>query len=172
MMENMKRIKMNLLQTHDFEYGFRFNKTESNFKDLWLMISCARESLKDWLISMGVKPEKADDCANACSELVENAIKFSAVGSDSVISLCVNKPKIIVETLNRTQKENVENASQIIRALNDTTDIRQLMAERLLSSDEKSQLGLMKSSLDTEGKIELIDESEPDIVHLKLTMEA
>ncbi len=172
MMENMKRIKMNLLQTRDFEYAFRFNKTESNFKDLWLMKSCTRDSLRAWLIAMEVKPERANDCANACSELVENAVKFSADGSDSVISLCVNKPKIIVETLNRAQKENVETASQIIRALNDTTDIRKLMAERLLSSDGKSQLGLMKSSLDTGGKIELIDESEPDVVHLRLTMEA
>ncbi len=30
----------------------------------------------------------------------------------------------------------------------------------------------MKSLMDTGGKIELIDESEPDVVHLRLTMEA
>ncbi|MCP4353672.1 MAG: hypothetical protein GY795_50135 [Desulfobacterales bacterium] len=157
----------------DFEYAFRFVKTEENFNELWGMKSSTRESMKDWLIASTVKPEKADICANACSELVENCIKFSKNGSTSVISIKIKDRSIIVETFNESEKEHKNDIAGAFKELNQASDPRQLFAERLLSPPQqgKGRLGLIKIALETRGKIGLENEPE-NVVHVKLEMEA
>ncbi len=111
--------------------------------------------------------------ANACSELIENCVKFSKNDSTAVVSINVSDRSITVETINKAEKEHRETVSKEIEALNAASDPRQVFAEKLLNPAEgKSQLGIIKISMETKGKLELVQEPDEEVVRMKLEMKA
>ena len=92
--------------TWDFAYSFKFKKAETQFERLWTMKASARESLKDWLIVSNIAPTIAENCANACSELIENCVKYTEDGSFATVFIHVLENTIIVETLNGADKQH------------------------------------------------------------------
>ncbi len=157
----------------DFEYMFQFYKIEARFDQLWQMKSSARESLKDWLLASSVPPKIAETCANACSELIENCIKYTRENTRSGVAIHVDKTDIIVETCNIAKVEDCSNLRNSISALQVTEDIKQLFVERLLQqTDGSGHLGLIKIALETKGRLELLKESADHAVHVRLCMEA
>lgn len=167
----LKKIKECVILTCDFEYAFKFRKTEEKFHELWRMKSSARESLKDWLLTSDVSPKMSEVCSNACSELIENCIKFSQDGSSAVVSIKVENKIITVETINSADKKDKTFLIKDIEKLNDAPDLKLLFAEKLLKPDKnRSRLGLVKIAMETGGTISLVHESDEDIVHMKLEM--
>ncbi len=142
----------------DFEYTFKFKKNKEKFDMLWGMKANARQSLKDWLtISTDIGPKTSEVCANACSELIENCIKYSENDSTIVVSIKAKGKSVTVETINRAEKEDKETLAEAVRKLNAASDPKQLFAEKLLNPVEgKSELGLIKIITETKGVIVFI----------------
>ncbi|GAK50139.1 hypothetical protein U14_01366 [Candidatus Moduliflexus flocculans] len=157
----------------DFEYMFQFYKIDAHFDQLWQMKSSARESLKDWLLASTVPPKIAETCANACSELIENCIKYTRENTRSGVAIHVDKTDITVETCNIATVEDCSNLRNSISALQVADDIKQLFVERLMQqTDGGGHLGLIKIALETKGRLELLKESADHAVHVRLCMEA
>ena len=162
----------------DFEYTFQFQKTEEHFDQLWQMKSSARESLKDWLLASSVTPKIAETCANACSELIENCIKYAQNYTRAGVLIHVNQPDaaekadIIIETFNRSDPSHHACLSESIAAINQTGDLKMLFVQKLLNpSYGQSHLGLVKLMLETKGRMEFLP-AENHIAHVRLRMEA
>ncbi len=157
----------------DFQFGFRIRKAEENFKKLWTMKSSARESLKDWLLATNIAPKLSEICANACSELIENCIKYSRNDSMATVSISASDVVITVETINRAEKEHKDFIMKIAEKLNAAPDPQLLFTEMLLNPiDGKSQLGLAKILMETKGKVEIVQEPDEAVVHVRLKMKA
>ena len=142
------------------------------------MKSSARESLKDWLLASSVTPKIAETCANACSELIENCIKYAQNYTRAGVLIHVNQPDaaekadIIVETFNRSDPSHRECLSEAIAAINQTGDLKMLFVQKLLNpSYGQSHLGLVKLMLETKGRMEFLP-AENHIAHVRLRMEA
>ena len=162
----------------DFEYIFQFQKTDEHFGQLWQMKSSARESLKDWLLASNIAPKIAETCANACSELIENCIKYAQNQTRAGVLIHVNQAdaggdaEIIVETFNRTEPLHCGTLQESITTINHSNDLKMLFVQKLLNPSEGlSHLGLVKLMLETKGQIEFLP-AENDIVHVRLRMEA
>ncbi len=158
---------------NDFEYSFKFMKAKGNFNKLWQMKSIARQSLKEWLMVADMSPKMSEICANACSELIENCIKYSKNSSIAAVSIKAKDENVVVETINTAEKVQKDTIIESIDKLNAASDPKYLFAESLLNPVEgKSQLGLMKILMETKGIIELIQEPDEEVVHVKLIMKA
>ena len=155
----------------DFEYSFKFKKSEENFAQLWKMKSSARESLKDWLSVSNISQEVSEICANACSELIENCIKYTPNDGDASVAICVTNATIRIDTVNTATSANQEILNDFIAALDRTDDVKQLFVEKLLQPFEgKSHLGLIKTVMETKGRFELVPARKMGDVHLRLHM--
>lgn len=169
--------KINLFKDEDFEYFFKFIKNDSNFNELWRMKSLARETLKEWLIATHLDVETAENCANACSELIENCIKFSLVDEYSYVLILVDNDKITVETINKSEEEKIKILQKNFDCLlnKDIDDITDMyitkLTENTTENSEKSQLGIIKIKLETNADFQLVKRDEKNIVHIKLTMD-
>ncbi|MCP4353674.1 MAG: hypothetical protein GY795_50145 [Desulfobacterales bacterium] len=158
---------------YDFEYAFKFVKKTERFDRLWDMKSIARQSLKDWLTATDISHENAEICANACSELIENCIKYSSEDSNAVVYIKVSDRSISVETINTSEEEHKNIIAEGINKLNSVSDPKKLFAERLMNPvTGKSQLGLIKILMETKGVLELVREPNRGIIRLRLEMEA
>lgn len=159
----------------DFEYFFKFVKLEDNFNDLWRMKAIARESLKEWLVSAHINVGVAENCANACSELIENCIKFTIIDKSSFILIDIVGEDIKIETVNWTEHEKKLELIEFIEGISKPdTDIQELYVERVRESilSEKSQLGLIKILMETKGKIQILRKEDDECVHLLLQINA
>jgi len=157
----------------DFEYMFHFYKADDHFDQLWQMKSSARESLKDWLVASSVLPKIAETCANACSELIENCIKYTQANTRAGVAIHVDKTDITVETCNIAEVADCANLRSSIAALQHAVDVKQLFVEKLMDTVAgSSHLGLVKIALETKGRLELLKESSDQAVHVRLYMEA
>jgi len=164
-----------LMSRSDFQYFYKFRKTDSNFQDLWRMKSAARESLREWLLSIRTEPAMAEVISNASSELVENCIKYSKIGTYSFVLISVVNRDVRVETINSAETEQREKVRSFIRDINSgRKGLTELYIERLTesASSGKSQLGFIKLLMETKGRIE-IDESpdRDEIVALRVSIE-
>ena len=157
----------------EFYYSFQFRKYDTLFDRLWQMKSSVRESLQDWLLASAVSHESAENCANACSEMVENCIKYASNDSQAGVSICVKDTSILVETSNHAEAMHRQELQESIVALNEALDLSQLFVQKLMNPEEGvSQLGLIKIMMETKGRLELLPGQEPDIAHVRLSMEA
>ena len=157
----------------DFEYMFQFYKINAHFDQLWQMKSSARESLKDWLVTSNVSPKVAETCANACSELIENCVKYTQEHTRAGVVIRVDHMNITVETCNIAASEDCRGLSDSIAALQSAHDIKQLFIEKLTEQTEGcGHLGLIKIAFETGGRLELLKESANQAVHVCLHMEA
>ncbi len=157
----------------DFEYMFQFYKSAHHFEQLWQMKSSARESLKDWLLASNVAPKIAETCANACSELIENCIKYTHENTRAGVAIHVDKTDITVETCNIADPKDCNSLTDSIAVLQTTSDIKQLFIEKLMGQPgESGHLGLVKIALETKGRLDLLKESANQAVHVRLYMEA
>ena len=159
--------------TCDFEYIFKFKKGEEKFDKLWQMKASARESLKDWLLVTDISPQISEICANACSELIENCIKYTQDETTAVVAIHATNTVITVETINPTKQNHKALLKDSIDTLTAVSDPKQLFVEKLLYPiDKKSHLGLIKIVMETKGTLELVQEQNDDVVHVKLHMNA
>ncbi len=157
----------------DFVYSFRFKKIDEQFDQLWTMKASARESLKDWLVISDIPPRTAEICANACSELIENNIKYTPNGSIATVSIYVLDNEITVETINPAEQEYIEELSQSLETLRTASDPREVFVDKLMHPTEgKSQLGLIKIVVETEGTLELVKCDDGQTIHMELKMKA
>ena len=157
----------------DFEYMFQFYKMNAHFDQLWQMKSSARESLKDWLVASNVSPKVAETCANACSELIENCVKYTQEHTRAGVAIRVDHMNITVETCNIAAPEDCRSLHDSIAALQSTHDTKQLFIEKLAEqSGGCGHLGLIKIAFETRGRLELLKESATQAVHVCLFMEA
>jgi hypothetical protein len=157
----------------EFAYSFKFRKTDTNFNDLWAMKSSARESLRDWMIAWTCGPKTAENCANACSELIENCIKFSLVDTVSTVSIRIRERSIEVETRNRSDRDNLCMVTGMIEKLGEIDDLRSYFARTLLSPNRgKSQLGILKIVMETRGTLQIVPAKDPDLVQIRLEIDS
>ncbi len=157
----------------DFVYNFKFKKIDARFDQLWAMKASARESLKRWLVVSGIPPRTAEICANACSELTENSIKYTPNGSIATVSIHVRDDEIIVETINPAEQEHIEALNQSLEALHTASDPREVFVDKLMHPIEgKSQLGLIKIVVETEGALELVKCDDDHTIHMELKIKA
>jgi len=138
------------------------------------MKSSARVSLKEWLLTISYDQEKADIIASACSELIENCIKYSKNDSYSLVNIYVKKRNIYIETINytdRTQIIDLKKSLKLIQIYKD--DLTPLYIENLrkVKDSASSRLGLIKIIMETQGKISLIKSWNRNIIHLLLKIE-
>ncbi len=155
--------------TWDFAYSFKFKKVEAQFERLWTMKTSARESLKDWLIVSNIAPTVAENCANACSELIENCVKYTKDGSFATVFIHVINNTIIVETINGAGPEDRAALQASLQALQAASDPKEVFIEKLLHPEEgKSQLGLIKIAMETQGTFQI---REDDDEYIRLILE-
>ena len=155
----------------DFEYIFKFKKGKEKFDKLWQMKASARESLNDWLLVTDISPQISEICANACSELIENCIKYTQAETTAVVAIHATNAVITVETINPTEQGHKALLKDSIDALNAASDPKQIFVEKLLHPvDKKSHLGLIKIVMETKGTLELVQEQNDAVVHVKLHM--
>lgn len=147
-------------------YCLNFRRDEERFNELWGMKTHVRESVKDWLVASNVRSRISEVCANACSELLENCIKYTRNGSVAAVSVHLTEQTIIVETINSAYDEHIKVLRKSLDMLYATSELKRLFVENLLNPD--SHLGLIRVMLETKGTLELMKEKEQEIVHLKL----
>jgi anti-sigma regulatory factor (Ser/Thr protein kinase) len=167
------KTKGNGVDDSEFAYIFKFRKTYTNFNDLWAMKSSARESLRDWMIAWVCDPKTAENSANACSELIENCIKFSLVDTVSTVRIRIREKSIVVETANRSNALNRETIREMIDKVRDMEDLRGYFARTLLTrTPGKSQLGIIKIIMETQGVISFSQGPEEGDVRVRLEIDA
>ncbi len=161
---------MRLLENLGYRISFR--KTEERFDELWGMKTHVRESVHDWLAASHVRLRISEVCANACSELLENCIKYTRNGSVVVVSVYLSEQTIVVETINSATGVHVEMLRESLDTLRAASEPQQLFINTLRNPDEgQSRLGLIRIILETSGTLELVPQEEPEIVHLKLRVQ-
>jgi hypothetical protein len=161
----------------DFEYFFRFIKTDNNFEELWRMKSSARESLREWLLSTHAVPKKAEVVSNSASELIENCIKYSEINSYSSVYIYVLGKIVGIETLNSSNPEQKSKIDGYIEFINleGGSNPTKIYLEKITESIQtgKSQIGLLKVLMETQGTLEILEhKGEDKIVHLRVSMNA
>ena len=158
---------------YDFRYVFKFRKRKDYFEKLWNMKISARESLEDWLLLSIASPQMAEICANACSELIENCVKYGREESVAVVAIHVTNTTIVIETVNSTEREHAAELRRSLEALDATGDPKQLFVQKLLNPVQgKSHLGLIKMVMETKGALRIMPHAEDDVVHVVLRMNA
>lgn len=157
----------------DFAYSFKFRRVGERFDKLWEMKVSARESLEDWLVVSDVPPRTAEICANACSELIENSIKYAQNGSIATVLIHVLNNTITVETSNTAEKAHRDALSLCLTELDTTPDPKQLFVEKLLNPvGGESHVGLIKIVMETKGTLECIPSEDTDMIRIRLCMKA
>ncbi len=165
----------NIKKHQDFEYFFRFMKTEDNFEELWRMKSSARESLKEWLMSTHAVPKKAEVISNSASELIENCIKYSIMNAHSFVYIQVMGKTVTIETMNSSNPEQKSKIAEYMHFINTNSkdNPTRLYLEKIAESVHtgKSQIGLLKILMETKGTLEMVDHpGEENIVHIRVRM--
>lgn len=160
-------------QSCDFRYVFKFRNRADHFEKLWQMKISARESLDDWLLVSDITPHTAEVCANACSELIENCIKYSLENAISVVAIHVTDRDIVIETINSTKPDHLSELADAVKMLDIADDPKQVFIQKLMNPVAgKSHLGLSKIVVETKGSLSLVPHEEAGVVHVKLKMQA
>ncbi len=160
-------------QRSEFEYFVKFKKMTENFDQLWSMKSLSRENIRNWLKNNNIEYNICDNVANACSELIENTIKYGKINEEIFVLINIVEKKIIIETLNKSTIQQKESFTKYLENLSrELPDLTDLYLKRIQNSviTGISQLGLVKIMLETGGKIELLDKNLDEVVHLKVTI--
>lgn len=167
----------NELKNNDFEYFFKFLKSHNNFEELWRIKSLARETIKEWLIATRISIKTAENCANACSELIENGIKYSKYDTETFVSINIQNNKVSVKTINNTTNEKQKKeVMEYIDYLNENYNkLNDLYINRLKEHYQSghNKLGLIKILMETKGRINYIKQKDDDnkIIRIALNME-
>ena len=127
--------------------------SESAYVDItfgprWKYIAVTRNYVQSFIAIGLAGQSKADKIAMAVSELLENAVKYSA-GEETRVRLEV-KPankKIIVAVSNKTDPAREDELRKIYARVNEGDPLQtfiEMMREATLRTDGKSQLGLAR----------------------------
>ncbi len=175
-MEEIKSYE-DISKRQDFEYFFRFMKTQDNFEELWRMKASARESLREWLMATHAVPKTVEVISNSASELIENCIKYSEMNAHSFVYIQVMGKTVGIETMNSSTADQKRKISEYIQFINSTSkgNPTRIYLDKIAESIHtgKSQIGLLKILMETKGTLELIDhKNEKNIVHIRVRMNA
>jgi hypothetical protein len=163
----------NGIEDNQFEYYFRFKKTGGNFDKLWRMKGSARQSLREWLLAIHTMPKMAEVIANSAGELIENCIKYSDMNTFSFVSIRVDGNVVKMETGNKADPELTKSILQLIDQVRmKKQTLAEIYVEKIKEclTTGKSQLGLIKILLETNGALELLPEEDQHNVHIKVTV--
>lgn len=153
----------------NLDYRLHFRKLEKRFDELWGMKAHVRESVHDWLTASNVSSRISEVCANACSELLENCIKYASNGSVITVVVSLAEQTIVVETMNSAHNEHRASLRQALNALQASSEPKQLFVHNLLYPvGGESHIGLIRLILETRGTLELVPEEDQELVHLQL----
>ncbi len=164
-----------LLNLEEFEYFFRFKKENDNFEELWKMKSTAREALNSWLMGIRVSESIAEVISNTASELIENCIKYSIIGTSSFVLIFVCKNIITIETINLAEADHKSNVVDFINYINSSEKTTaEIYLEKITeaTATNESRLGLLKIKMETDGLVNLCRtiKDEKNVVHLYVEM--
>ncbi|MCP4399212.1 MAG: hypothetical protein GY801_18160 [bacterium] len=153
------------------EYSFRFRKTEEHFNELWAMKFSFREHVQDWFTAAEVHPRISEIWANACSELFGNCIKHTRSHTIATVKISLTDRSILVETINEAEQEERDTLRERLDTLHATPDPKHLVIDSLMHPVKgKRQAGLTKIAMDTKGTLELMEDEDREVVHVKLHM--
>lgn len=118
------------------------------FGPRWKYISVTRNYVQSFIAIGLAGQSKADKIAMAVSELLENAVKYSA-GEETRIRLEVrpDEAKIVVAVSNKTDPSREEELKAIYARVNEGDPLQtfiEMMKEATVRTDGKSQLGLAR----------------------------
>lgn len=171
----MNRLNYSELKTrNDFEYFFRFKKFNNNFEVLWRMKSSARESLREWLTAIDASPKNSEVISNAASELIENCIKYSKVESYSFVYIRVDGNKIGIETMNKATPDQKRELDYFMKSIKESDlSVTEIYIKKMIESinNKKSQLGILRIMMETEGTVDVVEDNDKDVVHFSVLME-
>ena len=152
-------------------FQYNFIKNQKNFNNLWKMKSNTRECIKEWLSSTNINNIIVETSSNACSELIENCIKYSIDNKLCRLQISIINNSIIIETINSAE---VVNKTKILETLNlidnNKNNLTKIYIDklRLSAKYEKSELGFIKIMMETNGKIVVQNKDNNEEVHLIL----
>lgn len=158
---------------NDFHYYFKFKKKIDNFDDLWRMKKTGRLALREWMITFPYEQELANVIANACSELIENCIKYSVVNTAAQVEIFAIRENVYVETINIADEAQILKIKETLKLIEaNMDDLVDLYLKKIKKAQDtgKSQLGLIKIIMETQGRLSIIEEAEKGILHLQLKM--
>jgi len=158
-------------KARDFSYFFQFKKLDDNFDKLWRMKSSARDTLKEWLLTIPYDAETSSTIANACSELIENCIKYSSNNTSSLVEIFVYKEYIFIETSNYSDKAQIQEFKRCLQGIHENKgNLPRLYIKKLENSQYSgfSQLGLIKILMETHGEFKLLNEHKKNLLHTQL----
>lgn len=143
---------------NDFNISYNFLKNNDDFEYLWRMKSIARTSLSEWLFSFKLDDNMVRVSADATSELIENCIKYSLDSTLVYVSVSVSLNEVKIATRNHAESHDIETIFQFVEKINSQREnLNELYIASIIESvsKEKSQLGLIKIMLESDGFIEV-----------------
>ena len=127
-----------------------------SFGPQWESIPIIRNFTTD-LLSAGILDiNDAKKVATACSELIENVVKYSAAGGTMIdVTKDLKKGRILLTIMNLATTENVTTFEQIYREISqgDPKEVYKKMMLQSFSDPEQSQLGLARIRYECQGAI-------------------
>lgn len=127
-----------------------------SFGPQWESVSIIRNFATDLLSNGILDLNDAKKVATAVSELIENVVKYSAVGGTMIdVSKDLNKGKIRLTIMNIATDENVETFEKIFKEVNqgEPKEMYKKMMLKSFSDPENSQLGLARIRYECQGNI-------------------
>ncbi|MFW6362254.1 MAG: ATP-binding protein [Spirochaeta sp.] len=155
--------------------GFRGHAyVDITFGPRWKYISVTRNYVQSFIAIGLAGQSKADKIAMAVSELLENAVKYSA-GEETRIRLEVrpDEKKIVVAVSNKTDPSREEELRRIYARVNEGDPLQtfiEMMREATTRTDGKSQLGLARIRHEVGADIHL-DISEDHLVTVTIEVD-
>lgn len=163
------------LNKNDYTTFFKFIKLTDNFEELWKLKTTARQVLRDWLRSMSFERDISELVSNASCELMENIIKFSKADESAFIVVEVfDQSSISIDTYNKSELFFREKLISFLDGLHkEQKQIEDLYLDRLREAvfSTESRLGIIKILLETGGRVELVDEEDEEMVHIRFMVD-
>jgi len=126
----------------------------------WNFIYITRRFLNDIMLSLFKDKIFAEKVANASSELIENAFKYSPDDSDFNIIIDDKKSEVLLEIRNYSKRESnqsfkiIQDELKKVYAENDPKEaFKKKILEFVNSPDENLMLGFAKIRLETDARI-------------------
>ncbi len=157
----------------DAEFFLRFQKLADNFDELWEKKSIARQSIYEWLIKQHIESDISKNIIHACSELIENCIKYSQENEEFFLLLKILDKGLLIESLNISTHNQKQKLIDYLRQLSqESVSLPVLYSNRIKESVhiEASQLGIISIMIETGSQFELVDEEKENVVHVRLTI--
>lgn len=131
-------------------------KLHMNFGPMWESVSIIRNFTTDMLSTGILDTNDAKKVATACSELIENVVKYSAAGGVAIdIKKDLGNGEIYLTIQNIANEEDLETFESVFQTVTsgDPKEVYKNMMLRSFSDPETSQLGLARIRYECQGEL-------------------